>query len=286
MVPDLTVIVLTYNEEANLPQALGSVCSFAREIIVLDSFSTDRTTTIAGEFGCKVHQNSFQNYATQRNHALTLPIDSEWIFFLDADEWLPLPLKDEISRKIVSNPSENGFYIKRKMIWMGRWIRRGYYPTWILRLFRYGKAWCEERGVNEHLLVDSSVGFLKNDFIHENRKGLSEWIEKHNRYARLEAEELHKRAEGQSQNEIEAKWSGTPAERTRWLRHHIWERMPPLVRPFFYFTYRYFLRGGFLDGREAFIYHFFQALWFPLLIDAKYLELKRMTKAINRKTEN
>jgi glycosyltransferase involved in cell wall biosynthesis len=283
---DLTVVIITYNEEVNLPQALSSISNWAKKEIVVDSYSTDGTIKIANEYGCNVVQHSFKNFAEQRNYALKLGIDTEWVLFLDSDEWLPQATKDEICSVIESNPNENGFYVKHRMIWMGKWIRRGYYPTWILRLFRYGKAWCEERGVNEHLLVDGSVGFLKSDFIHENRKGLSEWIEKHNGYARLEAEELLKRAEGQSQHEIEAKWSGTPAERTRWLRHHIWEHMPPLVRPFFYFTFRYFLHGGFLDGREAFIYHFFQALWYPLLIDAKYLELKRKEKPISQETED
>lgn len=283
---DVSVIILSYNEEPNLPQALGSVCGWSRQVIVLDSFSADRTVEIALEFGCEVYQQSFENYARQRNYALTLPIRSEWILFLDADEWLPQALKDEIGRKMLFSPGENGFYIKRKMIWMGRWIRRGYYPTWILRLCRNGKAWCEERGVNEHLLVDGTVGFLEQDFIHEDRKGLSEWIAKHNRYATLEAEELLKRADGESQREIPARLFGMQAERRRWLRHNVWERMPPLVRPFFYFLYRYGLRGGFLDGREAFMYHFLQALWFPLLIDAKYMELKRKARITNQKIKD
>jgi glycosyltransferase involved in cell wall biosynthesis len=273
---DVAVIILTYNEELNLPQALDSVVGWAREVFVVDSFSTDRSVEIARRYGCHVVQHPFENYARQRNFALaTLPLSTEWIFFLDADEWLPRPLKDEITAKLASDPVEHGFLVKWRLVWMGRWIKRGYYPTWILRLARRGRVRCEERGVNEHLIVEGPVGRLAHDFVHEDRKGLAEWIAKHNRYALREAEELVRRWQGHGQREIPARLFGTQAERKRWLRYHLYERLPPLVRPFAFWAYRYILRGGFLDGREAFLYHFFQALWFPLLIDAHYLELRR-----------
>ena len=109
---------------------------------------------ISREAGCTVVQNGFIDYASQRNFAIDhLPIRSEWIFFLDADEWLTKDLKDEIGRVITLHPEENGYRIKRRMIWMGKWIRRGYYPTWLLRLFRRGKGRCEDRTVNEHMIV-------------------------------------------------------------------------------------------------------------------------------------
>lgn len=273
---DVAVIILTYNEELNLPQALDSVVGWAREVFVVDSFSTDRTVEIARHYGCHVVQHPFEDYAKQRNFALLeLPIKAEWVFFLDADEWLPEALKQEIATRLASDPVERGFLVKRRLIWMGRWIKHGYYPTWILRLARRGFVRCEERGVNEHLIVDGPVGRLEHDFVHEDRKGLADWIAKHTGYARLEAEELLKRRQGQAQREIRARLFGTQAERKRWLRYHLYERLPPLVRPFLFWGYRYLLRGGFLDGREAFIYHFLQALWFPLLIDAYYLELRR-----------
>ena len=272
---NVAVIILTCNEEANIAHALDSVVGWAGEIFVLDSLSTDRTIEITERYPCSIHQNRFENFAKQRNYALKhLPIQSEWLFFLDADEWLPIELKSEISDLIVKNPEENGYYIKRRLIWMGKWIRRGYYPSWILRLFRRGHARCEDRAVNEHLIVAGSIGHLKQYFVHEDRKGMSDWIAKHNGYATREALELIKPIEHCDQ-EINARLWGSQAERKRWLRHHVWNRMPPLVRPFFYFFYRYVLSGGFLDGREAFIYHFLQALWYPMLIDVKYLEVKR-----------
>jgi glycosyltransferase involved in cell wall biosynthesis len=270
----LAVIILTYNEEANLAQALNSVAGWADEVYLLDSFSTDGTLEVARAYGCQVVQHRFENYAKQRNAALDqLPVRSEWILFLDADEWLSTELKAEIRAKILENPEENGFYLKRRFVWMGTWIRRGYYPTWILRLFRRGFGRCEDRAVNEHLLVEGETGYLQHDFTDENRKGISEWIAKHNDYATREARELLNTRSAPGYQEIDARLFGTQAQRKRWLRYKVWNRTPPLVRPFFYFFYRYVLRGGFLDGKAAFIYHFLQALWFPLLIDVKYLEL-------------
>jgi hypothetical protein len=247
--------------------------------------NTDRTRDIARLYGCHIAQNRFENYAKQCNYALAhLPIRSEWVFFLDADEWLPDVLKQEISALIASGPRENGFYVKRRLIWMGRWIRRGYYPSWILRLFRHGKGRCEDRAVNEHLIVDSPTGHLLNDFIHEDRKGVTDWIAKHNRYATAESQELFNTRSAPDYREIDARLFGTQAQRKRWLRYEIWNRLPALIRPFFYFFYRYILAGGFLDGREAFAYHFLQGLWFPMLVDIKYLELKRsrVSRALER----
>lgn len=128
--------------------------------------------------------------------------------------------------------------------------------------------------MNEHLVVEGKTGKLRNDFMHEDQKGVGDWIAKHNGYATREAQELLNVRTAQGYQEIDARLFGTQAQRKRWLRYKIWNNLPPLIRPFFYFFYRYILTGGFLDGREAFIYHFLQALWYPLLIDVKYLELK------------
>lgn len=271
---DVAVVILTYNEEANIAQAIASVSGWARKIFILDSYSTDRTLEIASAIPCTIVQNRFENYARQRNVALTqLPIETEWVLFLDADEWLPDDLKREICEVVARNPEENGFYIKWRLIWMGKWIRRGYYPTWILRLFRHGKASCEDRAVNEHMIVDGKTGHLRHDFMHEDRKGITEWIAKHNRYASREAQELLKVKRGLK--EIDANLFGSQAQRRRWVRQKVWNHLPPLLRPVIYFVYRYILRGGFLDGRAGFVYHFLHGLWYPMLIDIKYLEAKR-----------
>jgi glycosyltransferase involved in cell wall biosynthesis len=283
---NIAVVILAYNEAVNLPQALASVCGWAREVFVLDSFSTDATVEIALKAGCKVKQNPFIDYAKQRNFAIEhLAIQSAWILFLDADEWLSAGLKDEIAQVILVNPEENGFYLKRRMIWMGKWIKRGYYPTWILRLFRRGTGKCEDRAVNEHLIVEGKIGYLQHDFIHEDHKDISDWIAKHNRYATCEALELLKQDCQQQQGEISVRFWGTQAERKRWLRYRIWNRMPPLFRPWIYFCYRYFFSGGFMEGRQGFIFHFLQALWVQILIDVKYIEFRQQADRISSNNE-
>jgi glycosyltransferase involved in cell wall biosynthesis len=270
----LAVAILTRNEEKNLPQALASVAGWSHETFVLDSQSTDRTLDIALNFGCTIAANAFEDYAKQRNYALDhLPITSEWVLFLDADEWLPEPLKSEIVTLIAASPVENGFYVNRRLIWMGRWLRHGYYPSWILRLFRFKRGRCEDRTINEQICVEGSTGYLRNDLVHEDHKGVSEWIIKHNGYAAREALELVRTKGEAGYREVDAQFFAGQSLRKRWLRQNVWNRLPPLLRPCFYFFYRYLLAGGFLDGKAALIYHFLHALWYPMLIDIKYLEL-------------
>jgi glycosyltransferase involved in cell wall biosynthesis len=270
----LGVAILTLNEEANIAYALKSVCGWADEVLVLDSGSTDRTLEIINGFPCRKVVHPFVDYGKQRNVALNLLRDSvEWVLFLDADERVPAELKAEIDSEICGMPRFAGYFVRFRLIWQGRWIRRGYYPTWILRLVRAQVATCEERSVNEHLSVIGPTGRLDGDLIHEDRKDIGSWIEKHNRYATREAEEAI--VAGERETYLDAKLWGTPPERTRWLRVRVWNRLPPIARPFAYFGYRYFLRGGFLDGTPGLTYHFLQALWFQLLIDLKYLEARR-----------
>lgn len=272
---DVSIIILTKDEERNLPYAIKSVLGWARSVCILDSFSQDKTLEIALKNGCSVLQNKFVNYSSQRNFALeNFNIESEWIFFLDADEYLSENLKDEIKLLIQTNPKENGFFVRWKMIWMGANIHRGYYGTWILRLCRKQFVKCEERPINEHLIVDGETGYLKSDFIHEDHKHISDWILKHNRYSDMEARELLKTLSSEFEQEIDVNLFGTQAQRKRWVRYKLWNKMPEVVRPIIYFLYRYILKRGFLDGKVASIYHFFHALWYPLLIDAKYIELR------------
>lgn len=275
---NLSIIILTYNEEVNISQAVNSVKDWAVDIFILDSGSTDGTVKLAESMGAKVFQRTFDNYAGQRNYALKeLPIRTEWIFFLDADEYPTEELKKEIS-EVLKNTEHDGFNLKRRFYFRGKWIKHGgYYPIWILRLFKKDKGHIE-REINEHFVVNGKVGFLKNDFVDNNHKSLDEWIAKHKRYAVFEAEELIKfskrKAEGRRDEFADLK--GSQAQKKRWIRENIWNPlMPPLIRPFIYYFYRYIIRLGFLDGKAGLVYHYLQGLWYPLLIDIKYLELRR-----------
>ena len=242
----------------------------------MDSGSTDQTAAVARAWGATVVSHEFTGYAAQRTWALrTLPFRYDWVLFLDADESVTPELRDELRGRL-STPLGDlaGFYVKRRFIFLGRWLRHGgYYPVWLLRVVRHRVARCEERGVDEHLLVDGPTARLEHDLLHEDRRPLARWVERHTRYAALAAADL---AGGPSSDSVTPRLrGGDPVERSRWWYERVYRRTPLGVRALGYFAYRYVLRGGFLDGREGFIYYVLQALWYRVLIDAHVLEARR-----------
>ncbi len=278
----ISVIILTYNEELNLENCLKSIADWVDEIFIVDSYSTDRTLEIAKKYGAQISQRPFKNQAEQFNWALdNLNIKNEWILRLDADEYLTEELKKEIADVLLNMGTSdvpkidgnvrtsdvqniNGFYIKRRVYFMNRWIKHGgYYPTWLLRLFRKGKARSEQRAMDEHLvLLEGKAGKLKNDFIDDNKKDLTWWIEKHNNYSSREAIEALSENYGRGKKKI-------------------YYRLPLFCRAFLYFIYRYFFRLGFLDGKEGLIFHFLQGFWYRFLVDAKFYEQKKKLEIRN-----
>ncbi|HKS96781.1 MAG TPA: glycosyltransferase family 2 protein [Terriglobia bacterium] len=271
----LSVLILTRNEEVNLGACLASV-RWAAEAFVVDSLSTDRTVEIARQHGAQVHPHAFEGYASQRAWALeNLPFAHDWILMLDADERAPAPLAEEITR--VVRDRENtaaGFYLARRFFFQGRWLKHGgLYPTWLLRLFRRGKARVEQRAVNEHVIVEGKAGYLTQPFDHVDRRPLTDWIAKQSRYAQLEAEDdFRERHPARVEGSIAASYRGSQPERKRWMRLRVWNRLPLLVRPFLFFGRNYFLRGGFLDGRPGFIYHVLWSFWVRFMIDVEIIE--------------
>lgn len=272
----LATIILTYNEEVNLPYCLDSVGGLADEVFVVDSGSEDGTRELAREKGAEVVEHPFENQAQQFNWALdNLGIDSAWILRLDADEYLLPQLRDEIIRALPTLPNEvTGLYMKRRVVFQGRWIRHGgYYPTWLLRLFRRGRGRSEMLEMDEHLVVtEGETRRLEHDFVDHNRKGLSFWTRKHENFAEREARVLLKRA--RNDGAAEERLRGEPPERTRWLKHNVYARFPPFLRAWLYFVYRYFFRLGFLDGREGLVFHVLQAFWYRFYVDAKLMEMR------------
>ena len=290
----LSVVVLTYNEERNLPDCLESVTGWAEKVFVVDSGSTDRTVEIAKAYGAKVATHPFESHAKQWNWALrNLPISMEWILALDADQRVTAELRDEISKLVngkgAANGGPAGCFIKRRQIFRGKWIKHGgYYPKYLLKLFRRSEAWADENDlVDHHFRVQGEVAKLRHDIIEDNRNeaDISVWVEKHNRYAALQAREEINQAQNKSHGVLRASLWGSPDQRVFWLKN-IWNRLPIYVRPFLYFLYRYVFRVGFLDGKEGFIFHFLQAFWYRLLVDIKLEELRREASGLRREGES
>jgi glycosyltransferase involved in cell wall biosynthesis len=276
----LSVIILTRDEEANLPVALSSLKGLNCEIFVVDSGSTDGTVAIARAAGCHVVEHPFENYALQRNWAFDhLPIRTPWTLCLDADERLRPALVDEIEATLAKgNGACDGYMLRKRTIFMGRWIRHGgQYPAWHLRLFRSGHGRCEDRLYDQHFVVEGRVGSLTNDYVDVITSDLGTFVARHNRWAELEAREILALTRTQSppQATVAARLTGTAIERRRFLRTRVYQRFPLFVRPFLFWFYGYLLRGGFLDGVEGLIFHTLQRFWFRFLIDAKIWELQR-----------
>lgn len=275
----ISVIVLTYNEEANIEACLRSVCGWAAEIFIVDSGSTDRTLDIARRYTDQIVVHEFVNQAQQFNWALDhLPIESEWVLRLDADEFLLPELRDEIALVLPTLPPHvTGLYVKRRVYFKGRWIRHGgYYPTWLLRLFRRGKARSEQLEMDEHIVVlEGETRRLQHDFVDYNRKDLAFWTCKHERFATREAHAFIQKTQGGSLGEMQGQLLGDQPARKRWLKSNVYARLPLFLRAFAYFLYRYILRLGFLDGTEGLIFHFLQGCWYRFYVDAKIWEAKR-----------
>lgn len=279
--------MLTYNEEANIAACLDNL-RWAAEVFVVDSLSTDRTVEIAGRWGAKVYSRAFEGYSRQRNWALdSLPFAYDWVLVLDADERIPRALVGEIAT-VIGDPQNvcAGFYLNRRLFFLSRWLKHGgLSPNWILRLFKRQAGRFEERPMNEHVVLKGRVGYLKRPFEHRDQRPLADWIAKHNLYADLMAKEYRQERFGEGyQDSIPARFWGRQAERKRWIKLHLWNRLPLLLRPFLLFFRNYFFKGGFLDGRPGLIYHVLWSLWFPFLIDAKILE-KQMAEAEARQAD-
>jgi len=270
----VSVLIPTYNEELNLADCLASISDWVGEIIVIDSFSTDRTTEIAQSYGARVVSHVFHTPARQKNWALdNLPIQNEWILFLDADERVPPDLRDEIIAVVNQGACGfDGFWMRRRFMFYGKWIRHsGWYPVWLLRLVRRSKARWEDRAVDEHIILDGEAGYLNNDLIHEDMRDISFWIEKHNRYASQNAQIYYHLLQGEQSNGVSPTLFGSQTERKRFIKEHIWPYLPG--RGLLFFLYLYIFRLGFLDGKHGFIFCMMHGI-FQQFITVKLWELK------------
>lgn len=263
----ITLVVLTFNEEKHIQRCIRSVKDIVSKIIVVDSFSTDKTCEIAQNEGAEVIQRKFINQAEQLQWTLdNCEINTEWILRLDADEYMFPELKEELTRKLpelTKNEEITGIIFKLRVYFMGKWIRHGgYYPMKLLRMWKNGGAYVSQKQMDERMVLTTGTTIeLKNDLVDENINGLSIWTQKHNNYSTREAfERLSENQQNTKNNK------------------QFFMKLPLFWRSFMYFVYRYFIKLGFLDGKPGLIWHFLQGFWYQFLIDSKIYEINLQKK--------
>ena len=275
----VSVVVMTYNEDLNIERCLASVHGWAGETFIVDSFSTDGTLEIARRYTHKIYQRRYDGHPQQWRWALdNLRFRYDWVFAVDADFQVTQELWHAIRDALSADqPAISGYFVRHRQIFRGRFLRWGtMYPRYWLRLFRREHVLIDADDlVDIHFYVGGRVGRLEHDVIEENRKEseLAFWVEKQIRFAQRQAVEELRRREVLSNIPAEACLLGAPDQRTLWLKAR-WYRLPLYVRPFLLFFYRYVVRLGFLDGKQAFLYHFSQALLYRLLVDVRIEELQ------------
>lgn len=287
MIADVAVVILTYNEALHIERAIRSVAGFASRVVVVDSYSTDDTVTIARHLGAQVLQNPFVNQAQQFAWGLANATISEgWILRLDADEIIGFDLADRIVQELPELPADvAGITFDRRHIFMGRWIKHGgRYPLTLLRLWRRGQGRVEERWMDEHVVVwgGRTVAF-KGVFEDRNHKDISFFTAKHNNYATREAIEvlcerhglLLDRQTGGDQEKI-----NDQARRKRTIKR-LYNRVPFPISALAYFLFRFLVQLGFLDGMPGVVYHVLQGFWYRFLVGAKVTEFDAELKQIS-----
>ena len=256
----VTVIVATKNEERNLPDCLKSI-RFAEQVIIVDSQSQDATVDLARQSGAEVHQFHYQgDWPKKRNWALdSLPIRNEWILILDADERVSPALQAEIKTAILS-PEVDGYYLKWKFMFLGRWMKHSWSHGWMLRLFRHGRASYEDLGmrgqggwdaeVHENIVCSGRCERLENVLDHDSNENLTFWIGKQNEFSDWNADRRLNQLQ-EALPSLALLFSTDPVQRRKILKA-IFIRLP--AKPLLMFLYLYVIKAGILDGIEGFYF--------------------------------
>lgn len=285
MTCDITAIILTYNESKHIERCINSVQQITRNIIIIDSYSSDNTKDLALKNGAVVLEHEWLNHAAQFNWALTqLKKKTDWIFRIDADEYLSQKLICSVNANLRKVSTDiDGIFIPRRMTFQGKLIKHGgVFPVKILRLFRYGKGQCENRWMDEHIHVIGDTINFDGELIDDNLNSLGWWVDKHNNYASREVVDiLNHEYRFMSYDSIASIRDNNQASIKRWIKDNIYSNLPLGFRSFLYFFYRYVIRLGFLDGQAGTAFHFLQGFWYRYLVDSKLVEVRRYMKKNN-----
>lgn len=276
---DVTIVILTKNEEINLKDCLDSVKGFAKRCVVVDSYSTDATEKVARDGGADFYEHKFENYARQFNWALdSTDIKTKWTFRLDADERLTPELCDELRGLMEEHDQDdvNGVTMEAWLYFMGRLMKHGGHQKRKLMLFKTGMARIEDRKMDEHTILSSGTSvYAKNRFIHYDFKDMTAWINKLNWYATREMQDYIEFKEGKVA-QIEEKDAAIQGLRN--MKFGVYYKFPKFLRCWLSFVYEYVFKLGFLDGKEGWIYIWNYCMWYRSLVDAKILEYEKFKK--------
>jgi glycosyltransferase involved in cell wall biosynthesis len=267
-----SIYILTHNEEVEIAACIESA-QLSDDVVVVDSFSSDRTVEIASHYPVRVVQHAFESHGRQRTWMLQeVPVKHEWVYILEADERMTPALFEEC-RQAIQSQEYIGYYVAERVMFMGQWIRFStQYPRYQMRLFRRDKVFFTDYGHTEREVCEGNTSFLKETYPHyTSGKGLSRWIDKHNRYSTDEAIETLYQLEKGSVNWWDLLWGQSEVERRRALKD-LSLRLP--FRPLIRFIYMYFFLGGILDGKAGFAWCTLQA-FYEYLILLKVEELKQ-----------
>lgn len=285
----VTAIVMTYNEEQNIEACLKSIFPFVSQIIIVDSSSTDDTLIIAKKYNCEIYTfNSSIQSEVIKWAFINCDFKHNWIIRVDADERWTKEGFEELENYL-SDESVNGVYIRRKVFFMGKWLRYGgMYKSHFAVVFRKDKAIMEDRLMDEHLVIDGKIVKSTIDVIEANydrQENISLWTDKHNRYSTREAVE-YLISEYRVKQDTLGSIKGSGVNKKRWLKNNFYYKMPIFLRPFLYFFQRYFLQLAILDGRAGFIHTMLQGFWYRFLVDTKIYQIRNLANANNTNMED
>lgn len=280
----LSVFILTYNEEQHIQRCIDSIKDIADTVFIIDSLSTDKTVELAEKNGAIIYQNKWpDNHSKQVNWALeNCDIKTKWIMRLDADEVLTSELAQEIKNELLKENDVKGYILNRGHIFLGKkMLHGGNYPTKLMRIWEHGRAYCEDKLMDEHIVFngDYKTKQLHGSFWDHNLNNITWWTEKHNGYSTKEAVmQLQKKY---NTDDTVANNSNKQSKLKRFLKHSIYEKFPKSLRSFLYFLYRYIFRAGFLDGYQGLVWNFLQGFWYRFLVDVKVYEIEQKAKEEN-----
>jgi glycosyltransferase involved in cell wall biosynthesis len=276
MIPNLSIIVLTFNEEIHLKRLIENISQITNKIYVVDSFSTDSTLAILTDNNIIFKQKKFINHSKQINFAIdTNPFNTTWMMRIDADEIISNSLIDELKHTLLvhDNSQVNGFYINRKVVFLDKELNFGSLnPMWLLRIWRKGEGFSNEKWMDEKIVLKHPNTLkLSKVFFDKNLNNLTWWTQKHNLYANREAIEILKEKYIRTyKNEEKA----SNRDIILFNLKSIYNRLPKFLRPILLFLYSYILRLGILDGYPGLMWNTLQVFWYRFLVDCKVYEIE------------